>query len=103
MVKVTGHASPTATLVVIFTSTALALVIVALRLWTRLGIVRRAGWDDLLVAIALLEACIFTTCVALEGERPLPFPARDRSHRYANCFQWISAWVDISRPSPRMK
>lgn len=65
--KISGHASPAATLAVIFTSSAVAIFAVVLRLWTRLGIVKQPGWDDLLVTLSLFFTLIFTVCVAFEG------------------------------------
>ncbi|KAK4499551.1 hypothetical protein PRZ48_010067 [Zasmidium cellare] len=63
---ISGHASQAATLAVIFTSSALAIIAVVLRLWTRLLIVRQPGWDDLLVTLSLFFTVIFTVCVFFE-------------------------------------
>lgn len=65
--KISGHASPEAVLVASFTSTAIAIVTVILRLWTRIVIVRQPGWDDWLAAAALVFLIVFTVCVGLEG------------------------------------
>lgn len=64
---VSGHASQPAIYAVIFTSTSLAILAVALRLYTRIRIVRKPDWDDLLSASALGFTCVFTVCVALES------------------------------------
>ncbi|KXS99891.1 hypothetical protein AC578_4480 [Pseudocercospora eumusae] len=63
---VSGHAVQPAIYAVTFTSTLLAILAVALRLYTRIRIVRNPDWDDLLSALALGFTCVFTVCVALE-------------------------------------
>lgn len=63
-----GHASPSAIYAVIFTFTALAILAVALRIYTRRVILRKLEQDDVLMFVALLCACCFTVCQALESE-----------------------------------
>ncbi|KAF7191835.1 Satratoxin biosynthesis SC1 cluster protein 4 [Pseudocercospora fuligena] len=63
---VSGHASPEATLAVVFTSTFIAAICVLLRLWTRLGIVRQPGMDDLLVSLSIIFTSTFSMCVAVQ-------------------------------------
>lgn len=66
---VSGHASPEATLAIVFTSTSIAAACVLLRLWTRLGIVQQPGIDDLLVTLSIVFTSMFSVCVAVQGEQ----------------------------------
>lgn len=85
MSKPSGHASPTTVVAVVlsfvrlplspslqpffsnppflFHQTFTALTCVLLRLWTRLGIVHQAGWDDFVVTLAMAFTTVFTICI----------------------------------------
>ncbi|CAK4034287.1 related to integral membrane [Lecanosticta acicola] len=63
--KFSGHASQPAIYAVVFTSTVIAILAIALRLYTRFAIVRAPALDDLLATLALGFLCLFTACVAL--------------------------------------
>ena len=62
---VSGWASSSATLGVIFTFTPLALICVALRLYTRRT---HLGIDDVCVTAAMLFTANFAICVAVQGK-----------------------------------
>ncbi|KAF7190099.1 Satratoxin biosynthesis SC1 cluster protein 4, partial [Pseudocercospora fuligena] len=64
--RISGHAAPPAIYAVIFTSAFLTILAVALRLYTRFRIVKKPDWDDLLSALALVFACIFTIFVGFQ-------------------------------------
>lgn len=80
MSKPSGHASPTTVVAVVLSfvrlrlplpptffsnpdQTFTALTCVLLRLWTRLGIVHQAGWDDFVVTLAMAFTTVFTICI----------------------------------------
>jgi hypothetical protein len=46
---------------VTITFLALSIVIVAVRLYTRLYLVHTAGWDDLVISVALVRGYLFLT------------------------------------------
>ena len=65
---ISGHASQPAIYAVISTSAVIAILAVALRLYTRFKIVKKPDWDDLLSGFALLFTIIFRICVTLQSE-----------------------------------
>ncbi|KXT15624.1 hypothetical protein AC579_5838 [Pseudocercospora musae] len=92
---VSGHASPQATLAVVFTSTFIAAICVLLRLWTRLVVVRQPGIDDLLVTLSIIFSSTFSTCVAVQvhyglGKHQLSLSAHNEL--YLLKWFWASIW-----------
>ncbi|KXT01454.1 hypothetical protein AC578_9520 [Pseudocercospora eumusae] len=90
-----GHASPEATLAVVFTSTFIAAICVLLRLWTRLVIARQPGIDDLLVTLSIIFTSTFSMCVAVQvhyglGKHQASLSAHNEL--YLLKWFWISIW-----------
>lgn len=46
-------------------TTVLALIFVCIRLYARIGLVRRVGLEDILIVLALLASTAFTVSVSL--------------------------------------
>ncbi|KAJ5780539.1 hypothetical protein N7457_005699 [Penicillium paradoxum] len=57
--------------------TALAAVFVALRLYTRLFIVKTPGWDDVLISCALVVDCALTAFILVERHYGLGVPKEE--------------------------
>ncbi|EME78802.1 uncharacterized protein MYCFIDRAFT_110371, partial [Pseudocercospora fijiensis CIRAD86] len=80
---------------VVFTATIFAIFAVAVRLYTRLKIVRRIWWDDILMALAIFFTCIFTAVIAVEthfgfGKHSASLNTEQKSNRLL-CF-WLSVY-----------
>lgn len=65
---VSGHASPAAIYTAIWTTTLLAILAVALRIFTTAVIVRQLKCDDYLILGSLGFVIVFTGMVTLESE-----------------------------------
>lgn len=85
---VSGWASSSATLGVIFTFTPLALICVALRLYTRRT---HLGLDDVCVTAAMLFTANFAICVAVQGKSTFLIPTSVPG-------SLIPTWVSPLRP-----
>ncbi|EMF08717.1 uncharacterized protein SEPMUDRAFT_144544 [Sphaerulina musiva SO2202] len=95
MSKPSGHASPTTVVAVVLSFTFTALTCVLLRLWTRLGIVHQAGWDDFVVTLAMAFTTVFTICILNQVHFGLgrhQSSLTEVQERRLLIWFWISVW-----------
>lgn len=63
-----GHAPGTAVVGVTVSFTVLTFMATMMRLYTRIGIVRNAGLDDLVITVALVLTIVLTVTMCQQGE-----------------------------------
>lgn len=63
-----GHAPGSAVVGVTISFTVLAFMATVMRLYTRIGIVRNAGLDDIVITIALALTIVLTVTMCQQGE-----------------------------------
>ncbi|KAI5361671.1 hypothetical protein Slin14017_G084040 [Septoria linicola] len=95
MKKPSGHASPATVVAVVTTFNFIAFVCVVLRLWTRIGIVRQAGWDDMVVSLAMFFTTVFAMCIMNQvhyglGRHEASLSKSEQHHLLV--WFWISIW-----------
>ncbi|KAF2169823.1 hypothetical protein M409DRAFT_52318 [Zasmidium cellare ATCC 36951] len=93
---VSGHASPEAVVAVTVVFTVMAVVVVAARLYARLGVGRNAGLDDLFIGISLLFAVATTITMCIQARygmgRHIKSLSQDEVKKQLMAF-YVSIWV----------
>ena len=67
LMGISGHASGSAVIGTTIATTVLACIAVALRLYTRLILVRKPGIDDVCITVALVRSNVALECMDYDG------------------------------------
>ncbi|KAM0714444.1 hypothetical protein Q7P37_010231 [Cladosporium fusiforme] len=91
-----GHATDQAVITTMTVGTVLGVFAVAARLFTRIVIVRKAGWDDAIICVGCIFAIVHTvtTCRRLQfGMGQHSWDLSDETKSNGFYWFWISIWV----------